>query len=202
MKQKLKISGKLSVALLLLLSSSGCYFTSSNPLPAGPLDQELLGVWKVADVKEASGPPGYVLFAKSQNDRLQIIIMEKYFENVEIYQGFCSKIGSEKYLNVKKVLFGKDGQSAELDADFSLVHYRIAGQVRLEMTLLNETLMKSAVKSGQLRGLLSDRENDLNLICTTGELADFLGRHKPAELLGEPLPILERTNRLPQPAAK
>jgi hypothetical protein len=189
----------IGIALLVWLGLSGCYFTSKNPLPLKPeVDKELLGGWRaLADQKNPTAD-GYAVFVKDQNGWLEVLLMERYYESGEIYRGFCSEIKGEKYLNVKKVNFGKGGQQADLDANFYLLHYRIVARKRLEISMLNETLFKQAVKTRQLAGRLSPKEDDFTLTCPTNQLVAFLSRQKPAELLGEPMTPMEKTDQLPQ----
>jgi hypothetical protein len=190
---------RIGVAVLVCLGLSGCYFTSQNPLPQKPeVDKELLGGWRaVADQKNPSAD-GYAVFVRDQDGWLEVLLMERYYESSEIYRGFCSEIKGEKYLNVKKVNFGKSGQQADLDANFYLLHYRIVGRKRLEISLLNETLFKQAVKTRQLAGHLSPKEDEFTLTCTTDQLVAFLSRQKPTELLGEPMTPMEKTDQLPK----
>ncbi len=195
----MKPSWRACAALLTVLSLSGCYFTSENPLPKKPeMDRELLGWWEMVPDQKDPSAAGWAVFAADKDGWFQAVLLEKYYENPETYRGFCSEIKGEKYLNVKKVNILKEGRQAELDENFSLIHYRITGGKRLEMHMLNEALFKQAVKSRKLAGFLSPKEDDLNLTCTTEQLTDFLSRQKPKDLLGEPLRPMERTDKLPE----
>jgi hypothetical protein len=199
MEQKVNRLWKIVPLMLVLLSLSGCYVTSKNPLPVKlEMDKELLGAWREVDVKKGSSHySGYIVFAEDKGGWLQIMIMESYFEKGELYRGVCSEIAGEKYLNLKEVDFTEGGQRAELEENYTLIHYRITKNNRLEMAEFKEELFIKAVKEGQLAGILSPDGKDVTLTCTSEQLADFLRRHKVGEFLGEPN-LLEKTSRLPK----
>jgi hypothetical protein len=185
--------------MLVLFCMSGCYVVSKNPLPVKSApDRELLGTWREAgDKKDSTSSSSYMVFAEDQDGWLQVMIMENSFDKGEIYRGICSEIAGEKYLNLKKVNFGKGVQRPELDENYTLVHYRVANNKRLELATLNDPIFKQAVKSHELAGILSSDGDDLTLTCTSEELADFLRQHKPEEFLDEP-DLMEKTNPLPE----
>jgi hypothetical protein len=199
MKTSPKQLWSIIAAMLVLFCMSGCYVTSTNPLPVkSEPDKELLGIWhETSDKKDSPSSSGYMVLAEDLDGWLQIMFMEDSYGNGEIYRGVCSEIAGEKYLNLKKVNFGKGGQRPEFDESYTLVHYRITNKNRLELAFLKDEIFKQAVKNHELAGRLSPDGDDLTLTCTSEELADFVRRHKPEEFLDEP-DLMEKTNPLPE----
>ncbi len=182
---------------VLCLGLSGCYFTSEHPLPKSPeVDRDLLGWWRTApeDPKEA---PGHLLFLEDRDGTLQVVVSEGAYRYDETYLGSCAEVGRARFLNLKKL--SRDTQTGDpvLAEDHYLVHYRVVGQRRLELSLLNEDLFKQAVQAGRLQGRISAKGDDLVLTDSPERLAAFLRSRSQAELLGEKLAPAERVERLP-----
>lgn len=183
--------------VVLCLGLTGCYFTSEHPLPKSPkLDRDLLGWWRTVP-EDPKDPPGYLLFLEDRDKTLQVVVLEGEYSYNETYRGFCSELNRGKYLDLRKLSLDAKTGDPVLAKEHTLVHYRVVGRRRLELSLLNEDLFKQAVKEGRLQGRLSNDGNDLVLTDSTEHLAAFIRGRSQAEIPGKRLATAVRVTRLP-----
>jgi hypothetical protein len=123
--------------------------------------------------------------------------MNHAYQYDELYRGFCSEINGQKYLNLKLISPGKENQAPAADKNYSLVHYKITGGKKLEITLLKEDGFRQALAKKQLKGSLPEKGEDLVLSDSTENLVRFLRTQDQENLLDKPLAPAERTTELP-----
>jgi hypothetical protein len=143
------------LALLFLLSA--CVIYSENPLsdPAtAVVDESLIGTWYWNGDEDM----GYIHIGKAGSGREIIISMIKFRKDGSIvptiYRGHSCQTGKRRYLSLKHLMF------EQLDKRYFFVEYEVKGD-SIEVALLNNKLIESAIKGGSLKGEIIRNPKDL-----------------------------------------
>jgi len=176
---KFKLAGVLLVSVLL----SGCILTSENPLKDAfrdLVDQELLGVWYRQD--DNSVDKDYIVFQDLGDGHIKIT--DAAGESGDTYRVHITKIGQDKYLNVRDL----KGQDPTFGKDYTFAYYQIKDG-KLFLALLDEDAFVPAIEAGELKGEIDRSHNvvkGVRLIDSGENIIDFIKKQTKEDLLSEP----------------
>ena len=173
----------LGPVLALCLMLTACVVDSENPIgspESAQIDSRLLGDWvaKNGDVVHFSAKDAHWMVAVTHPQP------PDPDKKPEPSLFFVTIVGDETYLNMKST--GKDSKPV-----YSLFHYSITSDHKLEMWGLSQDEMAAAVRGGKLKGTVQDRgttgqpphpDVDVHLTASSEALAKFISRHNPAEI--------------------
>jgi hypothetical protein len=173
----------LGSVLLLCLMLTACVVDSKNPIgspESAQIDQRLLGDWIATN-------GDIVHFSARDAHWMTVVTTPKTPDpdkKPEPSVFFVTTIGDESYLSMKST----DANSKPI---YSLFHYRISSEQKLQMWGLSQDEMAAAVRAGKLKGTVQDRgtagnpphpDLDVHLTDTSERLAKFISHHDPAVL--------------------
>ena len=169
--------------LLLLMSVAGCKVDSINPitsLESTQPDVALHGVWRYKAKGELTyvhiGPAFSVTggdAASVANKRTRIIMIDYKPNGItdEAYVAYTSMIGKERYLNVVQVEDGKP-------VGYILVRYTLIANNTVRFSMMNEEVLKAAIRSGQIKGTTRGEglTSETAITAESGEIESYLKR--------------------------
>jgi hypothetical protein len=168
--------------LLLLMSLAGCKVDSINPissLESAQPDVTLYGLWR----HKAKGELTYVHIgpefslttgdAAVANKRTRIILIDHKANGIteEAHVAYTSRVGKQRYLNVVQVEDGKP-------AGYIFVQYTLIDNNTLRFSMMNEDVLKAAIRSGQIKGTTRGEglTSETAITAESGEIENYLRR--------------------------
>jgi hypothetical protein len=131
-------------------------------------DESLLGVWRVSIEKE--NRPAYFHFVAAPGNRIDIVIVaaEEGGAEVDAYEGFVTRLGSARYLNVKHKAPG----AKEADGHYFIARYEVKGDLG-RIDLPDEDVVKASIEGGKVAGRAE--ADEVRLTDTPENLRRFVG---------------------------
>ena len=177
---------KIPLLLALIFSLAGCLPVSQNPLSSledATADPRLDGLWYGKSGEDEI----FLHFVPGDTAAMQVVEVDhekKGVAHTTLYTVFPSVIGGQHYLNIRE----------EKDKPYYLAHYQVADGT-LKIWLMSETRGAKAVKSGKLKGKISEKGKatdkngalfpEITITDTTEHLAAFVKKSDPEILFDQ-----------------
>ena len=179
-------------APLAALVLCACVPISTHPLSepsAARLDRRLQGGWRVIG-NDAGWVHVYFSRSAAGDGGMHIIVMEPRKDGtlaMDAYDGFATHLRGGDFLNIR---YSEDGGRRR---GYVFVRYRVLGNGRLEIALLDEARLKAAVADGRIYGVVEVHGSgtEVTLTAEPDALAGFLTSKDGAAVFQEPQ-VLER----------
>lgn len=182
---------KILTGLVLAIFLASCVPESLHPLSDPDkafIDSRLTGTWTGKSEDESF----FVHFLPRPEGKMDVLLVSNIIDKEDIGEWsvitmFSSKIDDQTYMNMKFVA-QSDKPCPDEPGNFFLCRYRISDDSRLAVWAMTESAIITAIENG-LKGETNKGKwvNDVKITAETNELSEYIKKHDPELLFGDPI---------------
>lgn len=193
----MRIASLFSLFIAALLSA--CLPVTSK-VPAGSTvafkpDPVLLGTWLARGTDKDSKEPAFLHFLTNEDGSMTALLVsppEKKSEWGE-YRILAATLGGNHVLNASEVSTNGKPSDSSLSKAYMLMLYRVDGQHRVLLYLMDEQAAAAAIKAGQIAGQVDPgQDGDVHITADAVSLDKFMASPQAAALFKKPFLTLTK----------